>query len=82
MAGPNRNLTYSGYAVTKSDTVANVFDAFMVGVTGDVKVTTDTGAALSLIGVPAYTVIPLRVVLIWSAVTTATNIIGLKNAYT
>lgn len=82
MAGPNRNLTYSAYAVTKSDTVANVFDAFLVLVTGDVKVTTDTGAVLTFVGVAANVVIPVRVVLIWSAVTTATGIVGLKNAAT
>lgn len=82
MAGPNRNLTYSAYVITKSDTVANVFDAFMVGVAGDVKVTTDTGAVLTLAAVPAYTVIPIRITLLWSTGTAATNLVGLKNAYT
>ena len=54
----------------------------MVGVTGDVKVTTDTGAVLTLVAVPAYTVMPLRVTLIWSTGTSATNIVGLKHGTT
>jgi hypothetical protein len=82
MAGPNRNQSFDGYAVTKHDTTANVFDAFFVGVTGDVKVTTSTGAVLTLVGVPAYTVIPVRVTLIWSTGTTATNIVGCKYGIT
>lgn len=64
--------------VVPSDTVGNVFSAFMVGVTGAVAFRNSQGATVTLAAVPAYTVIPVATTGINATGTTATNIIGLS----
>lgn len=72
-----QNSPVSAVEVTKSDTVANVFTMLYVGVTGDVKITDQYGNVSTFVGVPAGQYIPVRTSLVWSAGTTATNIVGL-----
>lgn len=64
-------------AVTKSDTVANIGRALWVGGTGDVKLTTKAGDVVTLTAVPAGTLLHISHILVWSAGTTATNMVNL-----
>lgn len=61
-------------AVTKSDTVRQE-GILYVGGAGDVKVTTIEGDVVTFVGVPAGTILPVFVILVWSAVTTATSMV-------
>jgi hypothetical protein len=67
-----------GAAITKSDTVViEVTRAVYVGGTGDIKVTYQDGSVDTLKSVPAGTLLQIRVSLVWSTGTTATNISAL-----
>lgn len=74
-----------GGAITVHDTTADPngpFRALWVGAAGNVKVTTYDGTAITLIGVPAGTLLPIAVLKVFSTGTTVstpnTNITGLK----
>ena len=64
--------------VTPSDTAANTYSAFFVGVTGAVAFQNVLGTTITLAAVPAYTVIPVATQRIMATGTAATNIIGLN----
>ncbi len=64
-------------AITKSDSTAVDFAAIYVGGAGDVKVTCVDGSVAVFTAVPAGTILPVAVVLVWSAGTTATNMTGI-----
>lgn len=64
-------------AITPSDTAANIFTRIYVGGTGNVKVTTESGNAVTFTAVPVGTVLPIRTSLVWATGTTATNLVGL-----
>ena len=56
--------------------------ALWIGGAGDLKVTMkgmqgDAGASITLVGVPAGTLLPLAVDRVWATGTTATNIVAL-----
>lgn len=66
-------------AVTPNDSTVVAFDAFYVGGTGgDVSVITDRNQTVTFTGVPAGTIIPLKIVRVRSTSTTATGIVGLN----
>lgn len=65
------------FAVTPSDTVANVARALYIGVAGDVKVTTPNNATAVVFKAHPVGYLLCQVTLVWSAGTTATNILGL-----
>lgn len=71
---PARNA----FAVTPHDT--NELTAhtrgIYVGVTGNVKVTTSGGDAVTFVGLAAGVIHPIRAKIIWSTGTTATSIVG------
>lgn len=62
--------------VSTSDTV-NFTDpsVIYVGTSGNVKVTTAQGTAVTFSNVPAGVVIPVQVIRVWTTGTTATNMI-------
>lgn len=64
-------------AITKSDTVPNVFSAIYVGGAGDVTVTTQNGDLVTFKAPPVGTIIPVSTSLVMAA-TTATLLIGLN----
>jgi hypothetical protein len=67
-----------GVAVTPSDsTVLTTTRAVFVGGAGNLSVVTSAGTTLTLTGVTAGTVLPLRVTKVRSTSTTATNIAAL-----
>lgn len=69
----------SATAVTKSDTAANAYRALYIGGAGDVAVILDGDTvAVTFVGVPAGTFMPVRTAKVMAANTTATNIVGLK----
>ena len=51
--------------------------ALYVGTTGDVKVTTVSGNAVTFVGVPAGYLLPVSVRRVWSTGTTASDFVGL-----
>jgi hypothetical protein len=63
--------------VTKHDTTRNEFIGFITGGAGNVKVTLYGGGVVTFTAVPVGVVIPVHTILIWSAGTTSTGIIGL-----
>lgn len=72
--------TYSSFlAITPSDTTQINCSAIYVGVGGNVAVATQTGAAVTLVGVAAGSVLPINLIegRIMSTNTTATNIVAL-----
>ena len=72
-----------GVAVTPNDTTpisGGPFAAFYVGGAGDVTVTTPRGDKLLLKACNAGVVYTIAATIIWSAGTTATNIVALKAA--
>lgn len=76
-AGLSDPLT-DGVAVTPSDsTVLTTTRAVFVGGAGNLSVVTSAGTTLTLTGVTAGTVLPLRVTKVRSTSTTATNIAAL-----
>lgn len=62
-------------AVTKSDTTTFDSSVLYVGGTGNVKVDTAQGTTVIFTSVPAGTMLPVRVRRVWSADTTATNMV-------
>lgn len=68
----------SAAAITKSDAAANVFDAVWVGGAGNLAVILENDtSAVTLVAVPAGTLMPLRTSKVMSTNTTATNMVGL-----
>jgi len=57
--------------------IAYVTRALWVGGAGDLKVTTSAGDTVTLVGVTAGCLIPIRVSRVWSTGTSATSIVGL-----
>lgn len=71
---------YSAAAVTPSDTVdlTNVTRGLYIGTAGNVSVNMyESGAAVVFTGVPAGTVLPIRVTRVLATNTTASNIVAL-----
>lgn len=69
------SATSSG-AVTKSDSTPLNFNAIYVGGAGDVAIKhTEGGSAVTYVGVPAGTILPVSGVRVMSAGTTATNMV-------
>lgn len=66
-------------SVTPHDSteLTNYTTALYVGGEGDLKVTTVNDEAVTFSDVPVGTIIPVRVKLVWSTGTTATNILAL-----
>lgn len=64
--------------VTPSDTAPNTYAALYVGGGGNVAVRTEGGDAVTFSNVVAGSILPVRVNLVKSTSTTATNIIGLS----
>lgn len=75
LLGPIEN----GFSVTPNDgaDLAQTTRAIWVGGAGNIKITTRGGDAITLVGVPAGTMLPIRASRIWSTGTTATSIHGL-----
>jgi hypothetical protein len=63
-------------AITPSDTSSKSYCGFYVGVGGDVKVTTKKGNPVTFTDLPAGTIMPLGIIRVWAAGTTATNLVG------
>jgi hypothetical protein len=68
--------TADAFAVTPSDSTAICCHGFYVGGTGNVKVTTAKGTAVTFTAVPVGAIIRLSCSLIWATGTTATNIVA------
>ena len=68
-----------GFAISPGDgsDVTYATRAVWVGGAGDLKVTMLGGDTITLVGVPAGCLIPIRVSRVWSTGTTATSIVGL-----
>lgn len=66
------------FAVTPHDTNAVTHDTrgIYVGVSGNVKVTTIGGEAVTFVGLAAGVIHPIAAHIIWSTGTTATSIVG------
>lgn len=65
-------------AVTPSDTVNLPNPSVIyVGTTGNVKVTTAQGSSVTFVGVPAGAVIPVQVIRVWDAGTSASNMVAI-----
>jgi hypothetical protein len=81
-----RSTAYTGARpITVSDATADPagpFAAIYVGAAGSVKLETTDGYALTFVGVPAGSILPINCTRVWSTGTTVstpnTNIIGLK----
>ena len=68
----------SAAAVTPSDSTIVNCRAIYVGTTGDVAVTTrDRGTAVTFVGVPAGTILPVQCSKVMSTNTTASDIVAL-----
>lgn len=72
------NGAFDAFAL-KSDTadLTIATRAFYTGSGGNIKVTTLDKQDVSLVGVPAGTIFPLRIRRLWSTGTTATDVVGL-----
>lgn len=69
----------SAVAITLADSdLAHPVRSLYIGVTGDVKVTTVNGQAVTFVGVQGGFILPVSVKRVWLTGTTATNIIGLS----
>jgi len=66
-------------AVTPHDSTnfAREMEGLYVGVTGDVVVVLPSGTAITFVGVPAGTILPVRCIRVNSTSTTATSIVAL-----
>lgn len=66
------------FAVTPHDTTSltHTTRGIYVGVAGNVKVTMIGGEAVTFVGLAAGVIHPIAAIIIWSAGTTATSIIG------
>lgn len=65
-------------AVTPNDSTDLSTPAVIyIGGTGNVKVTTAQGTAVTFNGLPAGAVIPVQVLRVWSTGTTATNMVAI-----
>ena len=83
MAKTNYSPTFpmypgSAFSITPSD-AANLGNVAVVyvGVAGNVRVTTAQGDDVTFLGLPAGVVVPVQVLKVWAASTTATNLIGI-----
>ena len=71
------DMAAGAVAVTPSDSTAVEFYGLYIGTTGNVKVTMLNGDVVTFSTVPVG-FMPIAVKLVWSANTTASNIIGLR----
>ncbi len=68
----------SATAITPADSdLDNQMRSLYIGGSGNLKVTTVNGHAVTFVGLVAGTILPVSVKRVWSTGTTATNIIGL-----
>jgi hypothetical protein len=65
-------------SVTPANTGPNAFAGLYVGVTGNVALVTEEGDAITFVGVPAGSILPIRTKQIKSTGTTAASIIGFR----
>lgn len=73
----NTQIPTKATTVTPSDSTANEYSCLYVGTSGNVKVTTKDGNAVTFSNVPAGQYIIVQTALVWSTGTTASNIIGI-----
>ena len=68
----------NAFAVTPHDTneLTSHTRGIYVGVTGNVKITTINGDAVTFVGLASGVIHPIMAKIIWSAGTTATSIVG------
>jgi hypothetical protein len=71
------NVARDAASITPSDTVRIVAGAVYVGVAGNVRVLTSANTDITFIGVTAGSILPVKVVQVFSTSTTATNLIAL-----
>ena len=73
------NPAENAAAVTPNDSadLSNTARALYVGGGGNVKVTTAGGDTVTFVGIVAGSIIPVRVVRVFSGSTTATNIVSI-----
>jgi hypothetical protein len=66
------------FAITKHDTdhLASATRGIYVGGSGDLKVTMIGGEAVTFVGLAAGVIHPIAAIIVWSAGTTATGIVG------
>lgn len=73
-----REPSWTEYAaVTPHDSDANVFEALFVGTGGTLKVTRPGGTTVTFGNVPSGTLLRIQTVVVWSAGTSASNIVGM-----
>lgn len=79
LAYPFDGPALGGEAVTPSDSaeLTQVGRALYVGAAGNVAVTTQDGSALTFVGVPAGSTLPVRAKKVLATGTTATSILNL-----
>ncbi len=65
------------FAVTPSDTGGISARALYIGVSGDVKIDTAAGSAITFSNAVGGTILPIRATRVYSTGTTATGIVGL-----
>jgi len=66
--------------VTKHDTtLIDEFKALYIGTTGNVKVGNAAGDAITFVGLPAGTILPVYGIRVYSTGTTASNIVALRD---
>lgn len=71
-------LFVNAASVTPGDSSSHDFDALYVGGAGNLRVLTEGDQDVTFAGVPAGTVLYLRVKRVFATSTTATNIVGLR----
>ena len=70
---------YNAFAITKSDVadLADTVRGVWVGGAGNIKVDMEgTGTAITFVGIPAGTFLPVRATKVYSTDTTATDMVG------
>lgn len=72
----NDGLASDGVAVTPSDSTEVGFHGLYIGATGAVTVKGISGVAVTFLGVPAGTILPIVVNRVMATGTTATSIVG------
>ena len=77
-AGDSSAPAYDAFAVTPNNSTEIFARSLYVGGAGDVSVQTAGGTTVTFVGVPAGSLLPIRVQKVRTTGTTATNIIGLR----
>ena len=80
MAGSNVSgqIGDRAFAVTPSDTAANVYSYLYIGGAGNLSIVTEGGDTVTLVGLPVGSWVWVRTSKVRSTSTTATNIVGFQ----